>query len=61
VLKYSIYLSIFLKESYENWDIKNSMVVYSGSNTDCKSSEPLKTLAMLCYIYIWNLYSATSR
>src|SRR6218665_697794 len=26
------------------------MVVYSGSNTDCKSSEPLKTLVMLCYV-----------
>jgi len=25
------------------------MVVYSGSNTDCKSSEPLETLVMLCY------------
>src|SRR6218665_1008688 len=26
------------------------MVVYSGSNTDYKSSEPLKTLVMLCYV-----------
>src|SRR6218665_3222036 len=26
------------------------MVVYSGSNTDCKSSEPLKTIVMLCYV-----------
>jgi len=23
---------------------------YSGSNTDCKSSEPLKTIVMLCYV-----------
>src|SRR6218665_206734 len=29
-----------------------SMVVYSGSNTDCKSSEPLKTLVMLCYVML---------
>src|SRR6218665_3902779 len=42
-------MSQLLKESYENWDTKHSMVVYSGSNTDCKSSEPLKTLVMLCY------------
>ena len=27
-----------------------SMEVYSGSNTDYKSSEPLKTLVMLCYV-----------
>src|SRR6218665_15330 len=27
-----------------------SMVVYSGTNTDCTSSEPLKTLVMLCYV-----------
>ena len=26
------------------------MVVYSGSNTDYKSSEPFKTLVMLCYV-----------
>jgi len=24
--------------------------VYSGFNTDCGSSEPLKTLVMLCYV-----------
>ena len=36
----------------ENWDIEHSMVVYSGSNTHCKSSEPLKTLVMLCYVVI---------
>jgi len=29
------------------------MVVYSGSNTDCKSSEPLKTVVMLCYVSAW--------
>jgi len=28
------------------------MVVYSGSNTDCKSSEPLKTIVMLCYVMV---------
>src|SRR6218665_432420 len=28
------------------------MVVYSGSNTDCKSSEPLKTIVMLCYVML---------
>src|SRR6218665_2478954 len=30
------------------------MVVYSGSNTDCKSSEPLKTpcYVMLCYVML---------
>ena len=32
-------MSQLLKESYENWDTKHSMVVYIGSNTDCKSSE----------------------
>jgi len=43
-------LSQLLKENYENWDTEHSMVAYSGSNTDCKSSEPLKTLVMLCYV-----------
>jgi len=28
------------------------MVVYSGSNTDYRSSEPLKTLVMLCYVML---------
>src|SRR6218665_2249574 len=28
------------------------MIVYSGSNTDYKSSEPLKTLVMLCYVML---------
>src|SRR6218665_155340 len=28
------------------------MVVYRGSNTDCKSSEPLKTLVTLCYVIL---------
>ena len=42
-------MSQLLKGSWENWAIKRSKVVYSGSNTDYKSSEPLKTLVMLCY------------
>ena len=42
-------MSQLLKGSEENWAITHSMVVYSGSNADYKSSEPLKTLVMLCY------------
>ena len=51
-------MSQFLKESQENWDSKHSMVVqaYSGSNTDCKSSEPLKTLVMLWYVMLNHWY-----
>src|SRR6218665_3116185 len=32
------------------------MVVRSGSNTDYKSSEPHKTLVMLCYCYVMLCY-----
>jgi len=41
------WMSQLLKGSYENWAIKHSMVVYSGPNTEYKSSEPLKTYIML--------------
>ena len=37
------------------------MVVYSGSNTDCKSSEPLKTLVMLAYVMLTGQFRRTSR
>src|SRR6218665_3259200 len=37
------------------------MVVHSGTNTDCKSSEPLKTLVMLCYCGERRPSSACSR
>src|SRR6218665_2900910 len=49
-------MSQLSKGSSENWAIKHCMVVYSGSNTDYKSSEPLKALVMLCYITssFWN-------
>jgi len=30
-----------------------SLQYCSGSNTDCKSSEPLKTLLMLCYVMLF--------
>src|SRR6218665_2028489 len=43
-------MSQFLKGSKENWVIKHLIVVYSGFNTDYGSSEPLKTLVMLCYV-----------
>src|SRR6218665_3269388 len=36
------------------------MVVYSGSNTDCKSSEPLKIIVMLCYVML-RLYKSLVR
>src|SRR6218665_3209843 len=42
-------MSQFLKGSQENWVIKQLIVVCSGFNTDYGSSEPLKTLVMLCY------------
>src|SRR6218665_563227 len=45
-------MSQFLKGSYENWVIKQFIVVYSGFNTDYGSSEPLKTLVMLCYVML---------
>ena len=41
-------VSQFLKGSWENWVIKHFIVVCSGFNTDYGSSEPLKTLLMLC-------------
>ena len=47
-------MSQFLKGSYETWVIKHLIVVYSGFNTDYGSSEPFKTLVMLCYILILN-------
>src|SRR6218665_2436001 len=43
-------MSQLLKGSQENWVIKHLIVVYSGFNTDYGSSEPLKTLVMLCYV-----------
>src|SRR6218665_2204546 len=53
-------MSQLLKESYENWDIEHPRVVYSGSNTDCKSSEPLKTIVMLCYVMYHDCCVASS-
>ena len=53
------------KRKLGNWVIKQFIVVYSGFNTDYGSSEPLKTLVMLCmlckprfrwWLYIWELY-----
>ena len=36
------------KRKLGEWYIKHSMVMCSGFNTDYKSSEPVKTLVMLC-------------
>src|SRR6218665_2258864 len=38
------------KRKLENWVIKHLIVVCSSFNTDYGSSEPLKTLVMLCYV-----------
>src|SRR6218665_3042932 len=40
------------KRKLGNWVIKQFIVVYSGFNTDYGSSEPLKTLVMLCYVKV---------
>src|SRR6218665_282767 len=38
------------KRKLGDWVIKHFIVVCSGFNTDYGSSEPLKTLVMLCYV-----------
>jgi len=45
-------MSQLLRENQENRDIKHPMVICSGFNTDYKSSEPLETLVMLCYVML---------
>src|SRR6218665_2490573 len=56
IVSFQWIMSQLLKGSLKNWGIRHSTVVCSGSSTDFKSSEPLKTLAMLCYVYVMCMF-----